>query len=826
MVRSAHRLDALSYELRDATDPAHPWACTQTYELQPARSLSKHLASAWTALERVSEWNEATLAHVLTMLRETVPSSEMPGDLPTLGPEVQALPAPRATAAHPRAYRGTKYRPPKPRQPQRIDLRPYLLSRRHTEQVLELLGHRRERDLSATLDAAFVMYLLPLVRDCTSSDIGSFAALAKALELQEQPDLRAAVVGLYLNAGDPGRALAWWSHVLAHEPHQRLEVATLASASGITKVEPPSPDVASDLARLPLVQRWSIYRGLVAGAQPAYITSGLHLGAISASKIDEIPAGRADVSMLIESTVERLATAMDEDSGAEFWRTHLWRLCGHQPELIDVLASPDFTSLRSDAAFSIIRIANLPRWSPETAVKEWRQLAIQLPLIVEFAARVAPDYQRKFTQCTSDVYCWAVDNEHDITDALAKCVDLCFRIAKPPFTTDSTVGLTLPSLGLVYVDRDVWQARHVIRDAPDASWLALEHACKRANNMRLLAQGLNRLSQFVTTLFVQTFATNPRVLLETAGSLAMVSFEEAERIAVAYAKSALASDAAAHAPVETLCALIEPVAKMGGPNPIRRALREHMSGTSTLTAQQVSGHRERLVARLPTVRLAALRQAVERWLARHVGASTIATDGMRHGLAMLTNVACHRRQLKRLLTAIATGDAGWTLRHPRTKSWLARHPALNTAAWTEGVELRRTIGGLGEITISVEKDPLEALKLGTYVGSCLGRGGHFEFSAAAVVLDINKTVIYARDANGSVIARQLVAVSEADELVCFSVYGSAKRELIEPFVREFDRVFASAIGLPLFSDDNDSYVIASILSHDWYDDSAWVEDRE
>jgi len=45
-----------------------------------------------------------------------------------------------------------------------------------------------------------------------------------------------------------------------------------------------------------------------------------------------------------------------------------------------------------------------------------------------------------------------------------------------------------------------------------------------------------------------------------------------------------------------------------------------------------------------------------------------------------------------------------------------------------------------------------------------------DYSAAAVVLDVNKQVVYARNRRGSVIARQLLALSEDDRLVAYDVY--------------------------------------------------------
>ncbi len=677
-------------------------------------------------------------------------------------------------------------------------------------------------DASANFDPTFVMHLLPLLRGCTWSDVGAFASLARTLQLHLQLELRAALVGVYLVASDPARALGWWSYVLAHDVEQRLEVAKLVGASEVAKLDPIDPTVGALVASLQPVQQWSFYRGLVAGASPAYLASGLELGAFSEAKIDEPPPGHIDITSIIESTVERLDKAMDEDSGAEFWRPHLWRLCGHQPELIELLALTEFANLTPEAAFWLIRIANSPRWMPESAAEQWRVLAPKLRHIVELASGLAPDYQRKFVEEMGDVYSWAIDNEHDIKDALARCVDLCFRIARPPFGAKAAIGALLPSMALIYSEVREERDRHAIRNAPDSSWLALEDACKRDNQTRLLGRGLNRLAQFAPKLLASTFPTTPTALLQTADLVAAISFEAAEELLEAYSKSPIADPALTDAPIERLCELIERIVQAGGPNPVRRALRLHLSGERVLTDEQLRGHRDRVVADLGIIRLAAVRQAIESTLAARVGIDKIESSTVRHALAMLTNVDVHRRQLRRMLTARLAGDPEWRLRHPRTKEWFARHPKLDRDVWLKGIETRGDIPGVGEVRIAIETDPLEALKLGTYVGSCIGRGGNLEYSAAAVVLDVNKQVVYARDERGSVVGRQLVCVSESEQLVCFGVYGSAKADAIQPLFREFDQAFAAKLGVPVFK-GADEYKIASILSHEWWDDNAWLE---
>lgn len=139
-----------------------------------------------------------------------------------------------------------------------------------------------------------------------------------------------------------------------------------------------------------------------------------------------------------------------------------------------------------------------------------------------------------------------------------------------------------------------------------------------------------------------------------------------------------------------------------------------------------------------------------------------------------------------------------------------RDPRIDRDVWL-GDFARR----YGDVTFAIEGDPLEALKLGTYVGSCLGRGGACARSAAAVVLDVNKQVVYARDARGAVLARQLLAISDSDELVCFRVYGQAA---LAPLFRDFDRALADRLGIPI---SRGARSVSYVLSHWWLDDGDW-----
>ncbi|HEY7161560.1 MAG TPA: hypothetical protein VH815_09890, partial [Acidobacteriota bacterium] len=66
----------------------------------------------------------------------------------------------------------------------------------------------------------------------------------------------------------------------------------------------------------------------------------------------------------------------------------------------------------------------------------------------------------------------------------------------------------------------------------------------------------------------------------------------------------------------------------------------------------------------------------------------------------------------------------------------------------------------------------------------------------------------------------LIAFSEENKLVCFSVYPVSASKEMKGFFRLYDRNLAKALNVPICIDWN-KYHIKDILSQDWYDDIAW-----
>jgi hypothetical protein len=147
---------------RDKQEAAIDWANfydTVTLPLAripPALSPRRDtLLASWHALRQVHALDAATLVHVLVVLLETVPAT-LPEDAPVVPLLLTSPPdVPKATAAHPRAYQGTTYKPPKPRRLPPLDLQPALC---HSRERQRLLRHLRPHLTAALAKLAALGY--------------------------------------------------------------------------------------------------------------------------------------------------------------------------------------------------------------------------------------------------------------------------------------------------------------------------------------------------------------------------------------------------------------------------------------------------------------------------------------------------------------------------------------------------------------------------------------------------------------------------------------------------------------------------------------------
>lgn len=269
------------------------------------------------------------------------------------------------------------------------------------------------------------------------------------------------------------------------------------------------------------------------------------------------------------------------------------------------------------------------------------------------------------------------------------------------------------------------------------------------------------------------------------------------------------------------CCLFDAILRAGEKDPLPDKLREAACGRVVLSREAMAHYRAEFAARLADYQIdllfARVRELDERYRSEGLDPHTV---------RFLANLGkSNRRAMKRFLQALREGRERYREAHPANGAWLRRHGHLSLGEWIAGEASPHPVSLVGYegAYVRLEDDPQETLKMGTYADTCLALGGCNQHAAVANSLDLNKRVAYLRSGEGRPLARQLLAISEEEELVPFPVYTTAPavpREECERLFREFDRALAERLGIPLWRSGSD-FRIPALVARDWYCDEAW-----
>ncbi|MFO0589254.1 MAG: hypothetical protein U0441_17080 [Polyangiaceae bacterium] len=199
------------------------------------------------------------------------------------------------------------------------------------------------------------------------------------------------------------------------------------------------------------------------------------------------------------------------------------------------------------------------------------------------------------------------------------------------------------------------------------------------------------------------------------------------------------------------------------------------------------------------------------------------TPAWRDAIRFYLSVDKNRPLLATVLqTAAAGGDLARLL--PKNQAWIASaRSRFDVDAWlaprSRDVEMKGA-----RHRIEIERDPIEVLRMGIPFGTCLSLEDGFNAASTVVnAADANKHVLYLRDADGTILARKLVAVSSEYRLIGYHLYIAStekKAEITEAF-REFCERLAEAVKLPLAPFGTPKQIHKGF----WYDDGAVPFDR-
>lgn len=268
------------------------------------------------------------------------------------------------------------------------------------------------------------------------------------------------------------------------------------------------------------------------------------------------------------------------------------------------------------------------------------------------------------------------------------------------------------------------------------------------------------------------------------------------------------------------------------------SLRERLGEVDRLAESVVEEIRERLPILAAERGLDAARRMVERMhrarLRELVGPEADRVE-LSHDLVnaiLLSTDACSNRKLLReLIRAAVRGNHDWVRNHPVNQTFLKKLAASGVKAdvWLSTRPGRYRCAGAegGFVRLRMETDPLHVLQMGNYFETCLSFGGCNSFSGIANACELNKRVIYARDAAGRVVGRKLIGLTEEGKLLGYRTYaslpdGATTRALRRAILRYCLR-FARDCGLELA----ESGSVPRLMAQDWYDDDCvpWRPDE-
>ena len=173
----------------------------------------------------------------------------------------------------------------------------------------------------------------------------------------------------------------------------------------------------------------------------------------------------------------------------------------------------------------------------------------------------------------------------------------------------------------------------------------------------------------------------------------------------------------------------------------------------------------------------------------------------------------------RCLQAECREEVDWPASEPANRQWQQQmqQRGLQLEPWlTPQPPVSVNCPKGRKVFIGLETSHFETLCMGLHFQTCLSPDSFNFFSAISNAVDLNKRVLYARDARQRVVGRCLLAIGETGGLLTFNPYCHQPEIDFGELVATFAANLAASMGTVVVNSDN----VSPLVAPDWYDDGS------
>ncbi|MCW5821426.1 MAG: hypothetical protein KIT34_01410 [Cyanobacteria bacterium TGS_CYA1] len=802
-------------------------------------NFKNRLLNAWQDLFQADFADSSTFGLVFLVLKNTFPYAANTASLPNLVEAAHEPQKPKATAANPRAFKGTKRQPPKQNAKKNIDLRPYLTNMQGIQQII-LLSEDLQREFAKNSDPGQAEYLsLPddfrisfyqLIREYSPSFIKKFLQIYFDLDLDNNNSLRKLSLKLLhkTNAADASHFL---QTLLLLESTSRETVlkATLDISDDSNKFAKIGSRLSDTLLLALEFEKYSSIEavwehtlsGLRNDAQSELIRFDLELHrdfSKTLSKDDQFqtvylkktprPLCRLDE---IRSVLSHYAKTQKEPKRQSRFTydqgVALAMFCAESNENEKTFLEIPWKKLNPEIANSFIyrirfeSISNSSMLEVASFLAKYGDSDISWSLLNEFS-------QFEFHK------------ELELKNA-PEFISWFLKIEILENACDAYLGEVFYRLFSGF--QPELKAR--LLQIPDKNWKEVIKACLRSNDANLIYIALKNFQRVLPEFLMHSLEKAPRALMKTLKTMGCLNRHLSEQILKRFAQESIYKMQPSENVLEQrqiLKAVIDNSCTIA----INRKVRDAITRDLDLAPELLSRAFDEVILNMERIKLDHLEKMIfEAMSDRKISDMQ---NKVRHAFKILhqNNKEPHARAFKKFLNHFLDGDTNYLANHQLNQTWLKKNDSINFDPWLNGFQRRYHVGDdKTAYTLKIELDPLEELKHGTYVGTCTGIGGKFSWSALGTVLDINKRVVYAFDDQNQIYCRQIIAISKEKKLTLFAVYPDNTEKEVKRLFVQYSQDLAKLMGIEILEQDAD-YKIELILTSDWWDDFQYIEESE